>query len=125
MELSLKNFRSAHNGQVGSCATKGVPLTWARSPLRGHLPPTVALRFRPSDAQTELEPWSLGQVLAAAQSYNRVCQNPRFQPPPAVMKTRCLASRDLWFDSVTESKVCGHARSEVSVVHTSNCLLVK
>jgi len=38
---------------------------------------------------------------------NRVCQSPRFQPPPALLKTRCLRSPSLWFNPVPESTVFG------------------
>jgi len=38
---------------------------------------------------------------------NRVCQSPRFQLPPAVLKTRCLLSLSLWFNPVPESTVFG------------------
>ena len=38
---------------------------------------------------------------------NRVCQNPRFQPLPAVLKTRSLVSLNLWSDAVPKSTVSG------------------
>src|ERR1035438_6427988 len=56
-------------GFVRSNRREGAITKRARSPLPGHLPLTVAeIRLCPSDAQTEVEPWSLGQVLAVVQS---------------------------------------------------------
>ena len=44
------------------------------------------------------------ETLAMVQS---VCQNPRFQPPPAVLKTRRLVPLSLLVVPVPKSTLCG------------------